>query len=101
MKLQMIALVLAFSALAKSVFSGELPVKDGLFFHFDAGAQKEARAGAALPPMGNLQPADIALDSSSNHWVSFQAVAERRPVYVSDGEAAYLKFDGKDDFLCW
>lgn len=96
MKLYLLAPILALSALA-----ADLPVADGLIFHLDARAQREARSAAGLPPIGNLQPADYILDSSTNHAFSFQAGAEHRPLFIADDQAAYLKFDGKDDFLHW
>src|SRR4051812_15066759 len=84
-----------------SISAAEAPMTDGLFFHLDSAAQREARRAASLPPFGNSQPVDFVLDTSTNNSLSFQPVPERRPVFISDGEAAYLKFDGKDDFLLW
>src|SRR5437016_6061520 len=78
--------------------SAELP--NGLVFHLDASALKEARSAAGLPSIGNSQPADFVVETASRS-VTFQPSPEHRPVYISDGEAAYLKFDGKDDFLLW
>lgn len=54
---------------------------------------------AGLPPISSRQPVDFFLETSGMGLVSHQPVADRRPLLVSDGETAYLKFDGKDDFL--
>ncbi|HVR35150.1 MAG TPA: ThuA domain-containing protein [Methylomirabilota bacterium] len=77
----------------------ELPARDGLIFRLKASAQAEARQDASLPPIQSFQPVDIALDTSSAGRRAMQAVASRRPEFVSDGKAAYFKFDGQDDFL--
>ncbi|HVR35665.1 MAG TPA: hypothetical protein VMS21_07415, partial [Methylomirabilota bacterium] len=72
----------------------ELPVRDSLIFRLEASAQAEARQAASLPPIQRFQPVDIALDTSSAGRRAMQAVADRRPEFVSNGEAAYFKFDG-------
>lgn len=77
--------------LASSVLAAEPPVRDGLFLWVDAGAQGSARQ----------RPVDVVVDTSSRGVRGFQMAAERRPVLVSDGSAAYFKFDGKDDFLAF
>ncbi|MGI8603565.1 MAG: ThuA domain-containing protein [Verrucomicrobiales bacterium] len=74
-------------------------VREGLVLWLDASAQGGARQAGSLPPLHNQQAADIFLDSSGTGRQAVQPVADRRPVFVSDGAAAYLKFDGKDDFL--
>lgn len=82
-----------------TVSAGELPIRDGLIMHAEAAAQPSARRRADLPPIGNLQPVDFLIADSSNKVLFSQPSPERRPMLVSDGESAYLKFDGKDDFL--
>jgi hypothetical protein len=77
----------------------ELPVRDGLVLWLDVSAQVAARQTASLPPIRNLQPVDLLLDSSGQSRNASQPVAERRPQFISDGDVAYLQFDGKDDFL--
>jgi putative heme-binding domain-containing protein len=93
--------LLIFSSLAISpaILGAELPVRDGLALWLNASAQPEIRRTASLPPIGNLQPVDVALDGSGNSRQASQLIGDRRPIYQSDGEAAYWKFDGKDDFL--
>jgi putative heme-binding domain-containing protein len=73
--------------------------ESALVFHLDAAGQPSARGAAGLPSIGNNQPLDILVDTSSNRLVSFQPIPDRRPLFVTDGPSAYLKFDGKDDFL--
>jgi putative heme-binding domain-containing protein len=79
--------------------AAEAPPRNELVLWLDASAQFAARQAAALPPLGNLQPVDLMLDSAGTGRNAVQPVAERRPIYVSDGTVGYLKFDGKDDFL--
>jgi putative heme-binding domain-containing protein len=74
-------------------------VRDGLMLWFEATAQPAARQSASLPPIHHLEPVDLLLDTSTNGRIALQPVAERRPIFTSDGDVAYLKFDGKDDFL--
>ncbi len=81
------------------VFAAELPVRNGVILHFDAAAQPSALQSMGLPTLRNLQPVDLLLDQSTNARMATQSVSERRPVFISDGASAYLKFDGKDDFL--
>lgn len=71
--------------------AAEPPVRDGLILHFDASAQGSARQ----------RPVDVAVDTSSRGMRGFQLAADRRPTLISDGGAAYLNFDGKDDFLAF
>ncbi|HTD65908.1 MAG TPA: ThuA domain-containing protein [Candidatus Limnocylindria bacterium] len=79
--------------------ASEPPVRDGLVLRFDASSQAASRQNASLPSVRHLQPMDLLLDASTNARMATQTSAERRPVFISDGQAAYLKFDGKDDFL--
>ena len=79
--------------------AAEPPVHDGLWLWLDAAAQREARQSASFPGTGHLQPVDFLLDTSGHNRRARQLAPDRRPVLHSDGEAAFLKFDGKDDFL--
>src|SRR5262245_52039312 len=87
--------------LAGRAASAEPAVRDGLVFWFDASAQVSARQSASLPSIGRLQPVDIFLDSSVSRATSIQLAQERRPIFFTDGPTAYVKFDGKDDFLAF
>ncbi|MCI0739943.1 MAG: ThuA domain-containing protein [Gemmataceae bacterium] len=44
---------------------------------------------------------DIFLDTSTTRAQAVQLAPERRPIFFADGAAAYVKFDGKDDFLAF
>src|SRR5688572_23458232 len=82
-----------------SIVGAEPPVREGLVLWLDASAQVSARQAAALPPTRNLQPVDLLLDASGQSRNAIQPAAESRPKLITDGEVAYLQFDGKDDFL--
>ncbi|HTD88329.1 MAG TPA: hypothetical protein VK850_17280, partial [Candidatus Binatia bacterium] len=56
---------------------------------------------AAAQGTRSQQPAHTVLDGSARGLRGFQLVPERRPSLVSDGQAAYFRFDGKDDFLAF
>jgi putative heme-binding domain-containing protein len=77
----------------------QLPVRDGLILWLDAAAQPAARTNASLPPLTHSQPIDFLLDASGSGRHVAQTTPERRPVFISHGATAYLKFDGQDDFL--
>ncbi|HSI64960.1 MAG TPA: hypothetical protein VLE43_17670, partial [Candidatus Saccharimonadia bacterium] len=74
-------------------------VKEGLLLWMEAGNQASLRQSASLPPLLNRQAVDIWLDGSGTHTQAAQPVADRRPILVSSEDAAFLRFDGKDDFL--
>lgn len=84
---------------AATVMAAELPVRDGLILRLEASAQAGARQSASLPPLRSLGPVDFLLDGSGAQRKVMQLVPERRPIFFSDANAAYLRFDGKDDFL--
>ena len=84
---------------ATTVMAAELPVRDGLILQLEASAQAGARQSASLPPLRSFGPVDFLLDGSGGQREVMQLVPERRPIFFSDANAAYLKFDGKDDFL--
>jgi putative heme-binding domain-containing protein len=79
--------------------AAELSVRDGLVLWLDVSAQPAARAEVSLPAIRHLRPVDFLLDSSGAGRQAVQPVAERRPLFISDGQAAYLEFDGENDFL--
>jgi putative heme-binding domain-containing protein len=85
-----------------TALAAELPVRDGLILHFDAAAQAALRQRAGLPFLGRQQPMDLMLDGSSTNSLAraaHQVIPDARPVFVTDGTSAFLRFDGKDDFL--
>jgi len=79
--------------------AAEPPVRDGLWLWLDASEQRAAGQSASLPGVANLQPVDLLLDISGHRRHVSQLAPDRRPIFHSDGEVAFLKFDGKDDFL--
>ncbi len=81
------------------VSAAELPVSDGLILRLEASAQAGARKTASLPPLRSFEPVDFLLDGSGSQREVMQLLPERRPAFFSDANTAYLKFDGKDDFL--
>jgi putative heme-binding domain-containing protein len=82
-----------------SVRAAELSVKDGLLFHLDAANQSTRRQSAGLPSIGNGRPLDRWLDSSGGPLVATQPAAASRPVFRADDAEAFVRFDGKDDYL--
>jgi hypothetical protein len=96
MKLRLFASIFAAMLSARAA---EPAVRDGLVLWLDAAAQPAVRRSASLPPIGNRQPVDILVDSLNDARQAVQPVAERRPMFLTDGEVAHLQFDGKDDFL--
>jgi putative heme-binding domain-containing protein len=89
MKMRLSVLFLAL--FASSATAAEPAVRDGLILWVDASAQTTRR----------LQPVDMVVDTSSRGQRGFQLVSERRPILVADGQTAFFKFDGKDDFLAF
>jgi putative heme-binding domain-containing protein len=88
-----------FAALfSATVPAAELPVKDGLFLHLDAAAQPALRKSAGLPGTGNGSPLDRWLDGSGSQFAT-QPWAASRPLYRADDQEAFVRFDGKDDYL--
>src|SRR5688572_7662780 len=92
-------LITTFALSVTSVRAAQPPVRDGVWLWLDASAQRSARQSAGLPSIGHLQPVDFLVDGSGNQRHARQLAADRRPAFHSDGEVAFLKFDGKDDFL--
>jgi putative heme-binding domain-containing protein len=80
---------------AGSAWAGTPP---GLVLSLDAAAQPALRQAAALPPLGNGTPADRWVDGSGAS-AALQADRAAMPVYHANGQAAFLRFDGKNDYL--
>lgn len=94
-------LLLASLLLVTVVTGAELPVKDGLLLHLDAAHQGALRQTAGLPSIGNSSPVDRWIDESGGGGARFvsQPSASSRPVLRADDQEAFVRFDGKDDFL--
>src|SRR5688572_25437003 len=87
-------LVIACLLFITAARAAEPPVRDGLWLWLDASAQRDARQSASFPGTGHLQPVDFLLDTSGHQRRARQLAPDHRPVLHSDGEAAFLKFDG-------
>src|SRR5262245_56200617 len=87
----------SFVTVVTTVTEAQLPAEP--LVHYDAAQQGQARSAGNLATIGSGQALDFLLDGSKGKHRATQPVPERRPIYVSDGASAYLKFDGKDDFL--
>ncbi|HEY2951903.1 MAG TPA: hypothetical protein VGK40_04925, partial [Verrucomicrobiae bacterium] len=79
--------------------AGELPVTEGLLLRLDAAEQAAARQMAGLPPLSNLGPVDRWLNTATGAPNAFQALATARPVFRALAGEAFVRFDGKDDFM--
>ena len=90
---------LAFLFVATLCSAAEWPVKDGLWLHLDAVGQPALRKSAGLPPLANGRPLDRWLDASGGTLFAAQPWAAGRPVFRADDAEAFVRFDGKDDFL--
>ena len=90
-------LVLALSVVGLA--AAELPVRDGLLLHLDATSQPALRQSAGLPPVSNGRALDRWLDSSGGSLFAVQPGAVTRPTFRADDAEAFVRFDGKDDFL--
>ena len=73
-----------------------LPLKDPKVW-LDAAAQTAGRAARKLPP--NFAELEVWLDGSGNRYDVRQPVLDARPRFISSAGAAFVRFDGKDDFL--
>ena len=80
-------------------FAIEPPVKAGLIVHLNSLDQSSLRKSADLAPLGNGNPLDRWLDSTTNSFRATQPWALGRPVFRADDSEAFARFDGKDDFL--
>lgn len=91
-----------FFALAMSVAacSGAATFPEqGLFLSLDAAQQPALRHAAQLPPLGNGRALDRWLSSSGASPAAIQPWQSGRPLFRSDDSEAFVRFDGKDDFL--
>src|SRR5688500_13028436 len=80
------------------LFSAKAASVEGLVLSFDAAEQARLRAEYGVPPLGRFQPVDIAFDAAQSRLAT-QTSPDRRPSLVADEQAAFFKFDGKDDVL--
>src|SRR5687768_5905348 len=88
-----------FLFLAAGLIEAKGALPGGAILHFDVSQQREGRSSRGLPGIGNTQPVDLLVDSSDQKRLAMQGAPERRPIFVTDGSSAYLKFDGKEDYL--
>jgi len=87
-------------ALGLSLAPGaEALLTNGLLLHLDAANQAVLRKSAGLPPVTNGRPLDRWLDSSGGALVALQTAATSRPVFRTEDAEAFVRFDGKDDYL--
>lgn len=74
-------------------------VKEGLAIWLDASSQDALRQSSSLPPLRNRQAVDTWIDGTDAHAQAVQPLAGSRPLLISSDDAAFFRFDGKDDFL--
>lgn len=101
---QWLIIVLAFSCLwaARGVETWsdpQLPVKDGIEIWLDGSRQREAVRERGLRPVMEAAPIPIFADGSGHRRDFVQHVREAMPQYGSRGPLAWVRLDGKDDFL--
>ncbi len=75
------------------------PVRDGLWLYLDAARETGARQAAALPSIGNGSPVDRWQNLVVGEAGVVQSWAPSRPVFRRDETEAFVRFDGKDDYL--
>ena len=83
--MRVLSTVLFLALLASATRAAEPAVRDGLLLRVDAAAQGTR----------SQQPVDTAVDTSPRGLRGFQLAVERRPTLVSDGQAAYFKFEDR------
>src|SRR6186713_1159444 len=76
----------------------KLPAKDGLEVWLDASVQNAARTARRLPLLASGE-IEGWLDGSGNRRDVRQPLPEARPQLITSSGAAFVRFDGKDDFL--
>ena len=64
----------------------------------DASAQKAGRAARKLSSAENTE-IEVWLDASGNHNDARQPILDARPRLITSAGGAFVRFDGKDDFL--
>ena len=77
----------------------KLPTEKGLELWLDATKQSAARAARKLPVLADNSLVDVLLDGSGQQRDLVQRVAEAQPKFRVVGTNAFVRFDGKDDFL--
>jgi len=77
----------------------KLPIKDGLELWFDASRVAEARQAAGFSVLRSGNGLDHWQDASGRGHFLFQPVREARPQLRRLAGSAFVRFDGKDDFL--
>ena len=87
------------SPAAEPWVDAKLPTEKGLELWFDATRQTAARAARKLPPLKDHSLVDALLDGSGQQRDLTQRVAEAQPRFRVSGTNAFVRFDGKDDFL--
>jgi len=97
-------IVLAFSCLwaARGVETWsdpQMPVKDGLEIWLDGSRQREAVRERGLRPVMEAAPMPMFADGSGHRRDFVQNVRDAMPQYGSRGSLAWVRLDGKDDFL--
>jgi putative heme-binding domain-containing protein len=96
----LLALALPFIAPAAEPWAdARLPTDKGLELWFDATKQSAARQARKLPVINDGSLVDVLLDGSGQQRDLVQRVAEAQPKFKTAGTNAFLRFDGKDDFL--
>ncbi len=75
------------------------PVTNGLWLYLDAAREPSARTAAGLPPVANGRPMERWLSGDGGGVSVVQPWAAGRPVYRNDETEAFVRFDGKDDYL--
>ena len=75
------------------------PATNGLILHLEATNQAALRQAAELPPMGSGSPVDRWLDARGGPLQATQPWGPGRPLFRADDTEAFMRFDGKDDFL--
>lgn len=82
-----------------AVEAASLPVTNGLWLRLDAADQNAARQQARLPLLAPTQPLDRWVNSADPSVTAVQALPEARPIFRSAAGEAFLRFDGKNDFI--
>src|SRR5712675_1680355 len=92
-------ILLALVVSSSLAFAAEVQVKEGLLLHLDAANQPALRKTAELPSISSGRSMDRWLDSSGGSLFAVQTLAAGRPLYRSEEAEAFVRFDGKDDYL--
>lgn len=75
------------------------PATQGLTVSLDASEQPSLRQQASLPPLADGRVLDRWLDGRADAASARQALPAARPQFRTDGTEAFVRFDGKEDFL--